>query len=146
MVENLIPRQHPFSIFQIFQLSWFAAKKGKENFDFLEISKKLWIFHQKSQFLTYVIFSLSAKFNRFFIILGGGVGFEPGKPQILKSREKCDFLWFFSVFQILVKSVILKKPPTRCGERLGMVLFNFYLIYVLRLEALLFAFSSTFFF
>ena len=35
-------------IFQIFQLPWFAVYKGKENFDFLEISKKLWIFQQKS--------------------------------------------------------------------------------------------------
>ena len=59
-------------------ISWFFLK-FKENTDFL------WIFLKNRDFsriLTYVNFSLSAKFNRFFIILGG-------------IEEKDQKLWFF---------------------------------------------------
>ena len=50
-------------------------------------------FRQKSWFLTYVNFSLSAKFNRFFIILGGPPWIYQETTVLWRSREKRGFSW-----------------------------------------------------
>ena len=82
----------------------------KEILRSFEFSKKIAIFRQKSRFLTYVNFSLSAKFNRFFIILGG-LEEKDQKNHIFKKDLKIgfflDFLGF-SRFSIVAKNVIFR--------------------------------------
>ena len=75
-------------------ITWFT-KKFEENTDFLQISKKNAHF---SGFLTYVNFSLSAKFNRFFIILGGVAVDIPGNHGSLKKPRKTRFFVVFRGF------------------------------------------------
>ena len=70
-----------------------------------------WIFRQKSRFLTYVNFSLSAKFNRFFIILGGSpwiyLIFGPGTKRL----ENRDFSWILAKIVDFIKWVDSGKKP-----------------------------------
>ena len=77
------------------------SRVNKQNFDFFEISRKSVIFRQKSRFLTYVNFSLSAKFNRFFIILGGVRSAGPKIAVFLKFEENRGFSRFLAYFAIM---------------------------------------------
>ena len=68
----------------------------KEKFEISKFLGKNAIFRQKSRFLTYVNFSLSAKFNRFFIILGGVTVDILVSGVLYKGPRKT---WFFVVFR-----------------------------------------------
>ena len=67
--------------------------KTRKNSIFLENQRKYRFssnFLENLVFLTYVNFSLSAKFNRFFIILGGS-GCRDQNPRFFEIREKSRF-------------------------------------------------------
>ena len=105
--EHLIPRQHPFPIFKYFKYYGFQLfiDKNRENsmnfVGYYEIQRKYRFssnFLQNLVFLTYVNFSLSAKFNRFFIILGG-IEETDQKTTVFQKYPKIvvfrGFSWFF---------------------------------------------------
>ena len=112
------------------------SKKAKKNLIFFEILRKIRIFRQFSGFLTYVNFSLSAKFNRFFIILGGIEEMDQKSWIFKKSRKNVVFRgfqenrWFFIIFEkfacfqiwsFFVDYLILGKSGI-FGEGLGQIL------------------------
>ena len=108
--ENQIPRQHPFSsISNISNIVDFFNKLKKILIS-LKFIKKITNFAkncEKISIFLNVNFSLCAKFNRFFIILGG----SPEKDRDFKNRENprkivifggfSKNLWFFKYFTYL---------------------------------------------
>ena len=86
-----------------------------------------------SWFLTYVNFSLSAKFNRFFIILGGSPEIDRDFKNRWFSRKIAIFQrksWFSLIFQILGKIDDFKTPVAVDREELGVILISKVVIYV----------------
>ena len=83
--------------------------KFKENTDFLRISLKIGDF---SRFLTYVNFSLCAKFNRFFIILGGPPWIYQEIHRFQKGPKNVifrGFSWKSGIFEIFGKKALFIK-------------------------------------
>ena len=110
-------------------ISW-ILENFKENTDFLQIFLKNLHF---SWFLTYVNFSLSAKFNRFFIILGGSPEIDRDFKNRWFSRKIAIFQrksWFSLIFQILGKIDDFKTPVAVDREELGVILISKVVIYV----------------
>ena len=85
----------------------------------------MWNFCQNLDFLTYVNFSLSAKFNRFFIILGGRVVWSKKSTDFKKQRK----MWFFLVFldiSNISKICDFKETGRNRGRVRYLVLFGFF--------------------
>ena len=128
MDENQIPRQHPFSISNISNImvvSLVIDENRENSWNFVDS----WKFQGKyrfswknlnfSWFLTYVNFSLSAKFNRFFIILGGSA-WRDQKPRVSSNYWKIAIFqrksWFSLIFEILGKIDDFKTSVERTGK------------------------------
>ena len=77
--------------------------KSWKNLIFLEILRKTRFFRQNWGFRTYVNFSLSAKFNRFFIILGGLEEMDR-ESWFFKEPEKNVVFRGFPCFHVVLKT------------------------------------------
>ena len=143
------PRQ-PSSLCQIFQIlskivNYVGLRIGsKKILIYLINLRKIGIFCQNLGFLTYVNFSLSAKFNRFFIILGG-IEEKDQKLWFFKKPRKNvvfrGFSWFLVVlcidmhnFKYLIKSVIFNIYGLQDREELGWFFKILVVIYVFLID------------
>ena len=127
-----VPNSWNYEIFEIMWISWIfqILRKIAIFFEFwrsIEKSRFLTNFLEKFGFSWTVRYSLSAKFNRFFIILGGQEETDQ-KTMLFKKDRKIRFFlvfWRTTWFAVVLKNRgfwwIFENGHIRlfCGERLG---------------------------